>query len=293
MNAVLAELMTSGVSVSTANTATNPLDVVKVRLQLQKTVALDGVRAPGMVAIGTGIVRDEGVLALWKGMGPSLARGLFHGGLRLGLYTPIKNAVVASWPAQKTANSTGSGMLYQKILAGSLSGGIASAITSPMELVKTRLQAASSESLTASAVIRGVVEKQGVAGLWNGAMPGLVRAAVLTAAQCATYDEVKTTVKSVTGWTDHAGTHLLSSMIAGLVTTTATNPLDVIKTHMFMGRDKQKLGIFQTASKVLRNDGVMGFMKGWSASYARLGPHTVIMFLTAEQLRPLMGLKGL
>jgi solute carrier family 25 (mitochondrial uncoupling protein), member 8/9 len=53
------------------------------------------------------------------------------------------------------------------------------------------------------------------------------------------------------------------------------------------------IGIFGTISQVLRTDGLAGFMRGWSPSYARLGPHTIIMFLTAEQLRPLMGLKGL
>lgn len=40
-------------------------------------------------------------------------------------------------------------------------------------------------------VIRAVVQADGVAGLWKGAMPGLVRSAILTAAQCATYDEVR------------------------------------------------------------------------------------------------------
>lgn len=34
-------------------------------------------------------------------------------------------------------------------------------------------------------------------------------------------------------------------------------------------------------------------LKGWSASYARLGPHTVIMFLTAERLRKYAGLQSL
>lgn len=62
-----------------------------------------------------------------------------------------------------------------------------------------------------------------------------VRSAILTAAQCATYDEVKRRVIAVTGWKDSIQTHLLSSMIAGLVTTTITNPIDVIKTRMFVG----------------------------------------------------------
>jgi solute carrier family 25 uncoupling protein 8/9 len=33
-------------------------------------------------------------------------------------------------------------------------------------------------------------------------------------------------------------THFTSSMIAGLVTTTITNPLDVIKTRMFVSGSK-------------------------------------------------------
>ena len=61
------------------------------------------------------------------------------------------------------------------------------------------------------------------------------RAAVLTASQCATYDEIKQAIMKVTGTGDHFGTHLASSMVTGLVTTTATAPVDVIKTHMFVG----------------------------------------------------------
>ena len=61
------------------------------------------------------------------------------------------------------------------------------------------------------------------------------RAAVLTASQCATYDETKKLFKRLTGAGDNFGTHLASSLLTGLVTTTATAPVDVIKTHMFMG----------------------------------------------------------
>jgi hypothetical protein len=52
-------------------------------------------------------------------------------GARLGLYTPIKSAIVGE-------GNTAS--LNLKILSGSLSGGLAAAVTSPIELVKTRLQ---------------------------------------------------------------------------------------------------------------------------------------------------------
>lgn len=286
-NSVLTELFTSGISVGCANTITNPLDVIKVRLQLARNKAAKegGVKPPGMVQTGMNVVRNEGVLALWSGLGPSLARGLFFGGARLGLYTPIKTMLVPE----------GQPSLNMKVLSGSLSGGLAAAVTSPIELIKTRLQAAGNTPGAATSsigVIRAVVQADGVVGLWKGAMPGLVRSAILTAAQCATYDEVKRIVVKTTGMKEGTGLHLTSSMIAGLVTTTITNPLDVIKTRMFVGGSTYS-GAVECAADVLKKDGLIGFMKGWSASYARLGPHTVIMFLTAERLRKYAGLQSL
>ena len=61
------------------------------------------------------------------------------------------------------------------------------------------------------------------------------RAAVLTASQCATYDEAKKAWMRMTGGGDTMSTHVGASMISGLVTTTLTAPVDVIKTNMFVG----------------------------------------------------------
>lgn len=69
------------------------------------------------------------------------------------------------------------------------------------------------------------------------------RAAVLTASQCATYDEIKQVIMKVTGMGNHFGTHISASMVTGLVTTTATAPVDVIKTHMFVGAPHAKIAL--------------------------------------------------
>jgi solute carrier family 25 uncoupling protein 8/9 len=60
-------------------------------------------------------------------------------------------------------------------------------------------------------------------------VPVQVRASVLTASQCATYDEVKARLLALTGWGDGVASHLACSLVTGLVTTTATNPVDVVK----------------------------------------------------------------
>jgi hypothetical protein len=47
--------------------------------------------------------------------------------------------------------------------------------------------------------------------------------------------QVKSRVMAATQWPDNAATHLATAMITGVVSTTATNPVDVIKTYMFVG----------------------------------------------------------
>lgn len=272
------EYVVSGLSVAVATTCTNPLDVVKVRLQLNRSAG----KQSGLVNTGYQIIKHEGVSALWKGVGPSIARGLFYGGLRLGLYSPIKSVLAPD----------GQASFVTKLSSGTLSGAFAAALSSPTELIKTRLQAKSDAPQSIMSIIRQVTQQRGVWGLWQGSLPGMARASILTATQCASYDEVKQFVRRVSGWGDHAGTHFTCSMITGLVTTTATNPVDVIKTHMFVGGQKSS-SIVKCTSLIWQEGGLRAFYKGWSANYARLGPQTVITFVVNEHLRQMMQLKSL
>ena len=52
--------------------------------------------------------------------------------------------------------------------------------------------------------------------------------------QCGTYDEIKRIVLQHSGWGDSLATHFTSSTLAGLIATTATNPIDVVKTVVFV-----------------------------------------------------------
>ena len=334
------ELLTSGLSVALANALTNPLDVIKVRMQQQAAAAAGEAggrpalgralpaapgRGTGFLSTGITAVRSEGLGALWRsGLGPSVACGIFLGGARLGLYSPIKAALSRTLSMAATednagrsrssssSNSSGFGV---KVLSGGLSGGLAAAGATPVELIKTRLQAVSTSSVSTAGgeggcrlgapggapsssmgIIRAVIATEGMAGLWKGATPAVLRLATQTACQCAAYDEVKRAVMRQTGRGDDVGTHLTSSMIAGLVTTTVTAPFDVVKARMFLAPAGQYSGpgaVARCAVDVLRGGGLGGFMRGWTAAYARLGPHTVIRFVVAERLRKMAGLQGL
>ncbi|GIL56806.1 hypothetical protein Vafri_12106, partial [Volvox africanus] len=225
-------------------------------------------------------------------------------GMRLGLYGPCRDALQAVAEAPSAGNPTtssasataprqGLAALGLKAGAGIISGAVAAGVTSPTELVKTRLQAKGCESSNAWTVMRQVVAEGGVLALWRGSVPSMARAALLTASQLATYDTVKRDVMKYSGWGDSLATHITSSCFAGLVTTTVTNPADVLKTRMFVTGGSEGRGITQTALGVIHSDGLRGFFKGWTANYARLGPQTVIIFLISETMRNTLGLEGL
>ncbi|PNW81722.1 hypothetical protein CHLRE_06g257550v5 [Chlamydomonas reinhardtii] len=308
---VLQDLIISGISVGGATCATNPLDVIKTRLQLNDRKATPGAPRPGLIKTGVNIVRHEGAFALWNGLPPAVARGFLYGGMRLGLYEPCKGLLLAagqlaaptpsalpttsSSPSSATSapQSAAAAGVGLKVAAGLASGALAAGLTSPTELIKTRLQAKDNTSRGTLEVIRTVVKSDGVQGLWRGAVPSMVRAALLTASQVATYDSVKREIIRAGGGSDSVWTHVAASGVTGLVTTTVTNPVDVVKTHMFVSGAGARKGILQTTMAILYNDGILGFMKGWTASYARLGPQTVFIFLISEGLRKALGLEGL
>ena len=71
-----------------------------------------------------------GITSLWKGVTPAMTRGLVYGGLRLGLYTPIKDMVGVSNGRNDAWD------FYKRSTAGLLSGALAAGITNPTELVR-------------------------------------------------------------------------------------------------------------------------------------------------------------
>lgn len=84
-------------------------------------------------------------------------------------------------------------------------------------------------------------------------------------------------------------TQLGASLLAGLVTTTVTNPADVVKTYMMFRPDGQgplrTNSVFRAFAHIYAAEGPAAFFKGWLPNYLRLAPQTTLIFLIAEQLR--------
>eukprot|EP00455_Lapot_gusevi_P053523 TRINITY_DN8361_c0_g1_i1.p1 TRINITY_DN8361_c0_g1~~TRINITY_DN8361_c0_g1_i1.p1 ORF type:complete len:165 (+),score=17.03 TRINITY_DN8361_c0_g1_i1:26-496(+) len=145
-------------------------------------------------------------------------------------------------------------------------------------------------SKSAWQIFQNSVRRDGVLSLWRGVVPSTQRAALLTAGQMSTYDQIKHFFIDRLHFPDTSPTHFLSSACAGIITTTITSPHDVIKTRLMNQKTMMYSSTLDCFAKTIKNEGVRALFKGWVPNYVRLGPQTFIILNVTEQLRRLVGL---
>lgn len=265
----------------------HPCDVVKVRMQL----AGEGSTQPpyrGFAHAMRSIGRSEGMSALYAGLSAALTRQVTYTTLRLGLYASLRD----SWAQRHDGRVS----LSAKFGVGMLSGAVASGISTPVEVAMVRMynQSASSRGYRNIAdALQKIATQEGVAGLWRGATPTIVRSMVVNCVQLGTYDAAKERILSSTRLEDGVSVHLVASTLSGFCYSVATLPIDSAKTRM-QNQHANPDGslpyrsLVHTVAKVGRQEGVLSLWRGFMPYFSRCAGHTVIMFLVLEQVKKLI-----
>ncbi|KAF9926610.1 mitochondrial aspartate-glutamate transporter agc1 [Linnemannia zychae] len=125
-----AELIAGGVAGGSQVIFTNPLEIVKIRLQVAGEAAksLDAPR-PGAVAI----VRNLGILGLYKGASACLLRDIPFSAIYFPVYAHLKKDVFKEGPDHRLT-------IGELLIAGAAAGMPAAYFTTPADVIKTRLQ---------------------------------------------------------------------------------------------------------------------------------------------------------
>ncbi|MEW5297093.1 MAG: hypothetical protein WDW36_000323 [Sanguina aurantia] len=276
----------SAIAACTAEVLTLPMDTAKVRLQVQA----GSTKYKGLVGTIMTVAREEGPSALWKGIEPGLHRQCLFGGLRIGMYEPVRNFYVGK-------DHVGDIPIHLKIAAGLTTGALGIMIASPTDLVKVRMQ---SEGKLAEGALKkypnafsayGIIAREeGIMGLWKGLGPNVARNAIINAAELASYDQIKDSLLKA-GLADSTFTHLLSGLGAGFVAVCVGSPVDVVKSRVMGDKDGRYKGVVDCFVKTARDEGMLAFYKGFMPNFARLGSWNVAMFMTLEQAKKLFTAK--
>jgi solute carrier family 25 aspartate/glutamate transporter 12/13 len=110
---------------------TNPLEIVKIRLQVQGEVAKNVEGAPRRSAMW--IVRNLGLVGLYKGASACLMRDVPFSAI----YFPTYNHLKRDYFGESQKKKLG---ILQLLAAGAIAGMPAAYLTTPCDVIKTRLQ---------------------------------------------------------------------------------------------------------------------------------------------------------
>ncbi|XP_036421164.1 solute carrier family 25 member 36-A-like [Colossoma macropomum] len=192
------------------------------------------------------------------------------------------------------------------LFAGGCGGTVGAILTCPLEVVKTRLQS-STITLYISSVqlstvsgagvarmappgplhcLKLILEKEGPRSLFRGLGPNLVGVAPSRAIYFAAYSTAKERLNGLLV-PDSTQVHMLSAGIAGFTAITATNPIWLIKTRLQLdarNRGEYRMSAIECVRRVYQTDGLRGFYRGMSASYAGIS-ETVIHFVIYENIK--------
>ncbi|KDP29751.1 hypothetical protein JCGZ_18686 [Jatropha curcas] len=307
-----------GIASIIAGCSTHPLDLIKVRMQLQgeshaPNPALQTLRPAlafhhgattihvpqrpltvppprvGPISVGVRIVQQEGVAALFSGVSATVLRQTLYSTTRMGLYDILKQ----KWTDPNTKTMP----LASKIAAGLIAGAIGAAVGNPADVAMVRMQADGRLPPAQRRNYKSVVDaitrmakQEGVTSLWRGSSLTVNRAMLVTASQLASYDQFKETILQKGLMRDGLGTHVTASFAAGFVAAVASNPVDVIKTRVMNmkvepGKAPPYAGALDCAIKTVKAEGPLALYKGFIPTISRQGPFTIVLFVTLEQVR--------
>uniref|UniRef100_A0A8C6WWH9 Solute carrier family 25 member 12 n=1 Tax=Neogobius melanostomus TaxID=47308 RepID=A0A8C6WWH9_9GOBI len=172
-----AEILAGGCAGASQVIFTNPLEIVKIRLQ----VAGEITTGPRVSALS--VVRELGFLGLYKGAKACFLRDIPFSAIYFPVYAHTK---------QKLADEDGSIGPLQLLTAGAIAGVPAASLVTPADVIKTRLQvAARAGQTTYNGVIdcfRKLLREEGFTALWKGAGARVFRSSPQFAVTLVTYE---------------------------------------------------------------------------------------------------------
>ncbi|CAO1624346.1 unnamed protein product [Parajaminaea phylloscopi] len=263
--------------------ATYPTEFVKTRAQFAVAA---GAKPPGPIEICRTTVSQYGIRGLYSGCSALVVGNAAKAGVRFLSYDSIKLAV-----ADK---QTGQLSLPRSILAGFLAGlseGLF-AVT-PSEAIKTRLiddaRKPKSERRYGGLVAGSakILREEGLAGIYKGLGPTMVRQGANSAVRLTTYSSLRALATKDGRKPGSAETFGMGA-IAGIVTVYCTMPFDVVKTRMQSSSASQYTGAINCATTMFKSEGIRRFWKGTTPRLTRLVLSGGIVFVVYENILTLL-----
>lgn len=193
--------MSAVVAGAISNTVTNPVWVIRARLQTQEHI-IQKAEYSGTLDAARKMLRQEGIMSFYKGLMPSMW-SLMHVAVQFPLYEKLKQVlhIEDSQGSQFTLDNA-----IHLIAASSASKLVASLTTYPLEVVRIRMQIQRNDNggtLRYQGVVsslRIIVQEEGMRGLYAGLQTNLLRVVPACAITFTSYEFLLRQMKKIEPW---------------------------------------------------------------------------------------------
>ncbi|XP_077793030.1 mitochondrial glutathione transporter SLC25A40 isoform X2 [Podarcis muralis] len=305
------QAFSSGCGAVITSVLVTPLDVVKVRLQAQSNPNLKGKafldsdgltdhvylyengtgktwhktagRFTGMTDAFVKIVQREGVKSLWSGLFPSLAVSVPTTVVYFTCYDQLHDTF---------GSKIGEDHDSVPLIAGGLARLCAATATSPIEMIKTRMQSRRLSYKKLLACISSNVTQSGWLSLWKGWGPTVLRDVPFSALYWCNYEYLKKRLCKKLGKREPTFLITFSSgAVAGSIAAVLTLPFDVVKTHKQTemwepvsthASQQRSLSIWELMKRIVAENGFTGLYTGIIPRLTKIAPACAIMISAYE-----------
>jgi len=285
---------------------TQPLDVVKT---MQQGAALGGGRPQGVLATLHALHLRAGLPSLWAGLLPTVVRVFFGAGLYFASLHSLRDALAPRL-----------GGAAAPFAAGALARVLAAAALSPFSVVKTRMEsmarqggggggggsdgggrAAAAGRLGTLGTLRALARGEGLATLYSGLLPTLLRDAPYSGLYFSFFTAFKGALgaggaeqpagppRGAAAWAPLPLKTFAAGLAAGALATALTHPADVLKTRLQLQPPARARGLAAggvlaaEAARVLREEGAAGLFRGLQARVLKRASSTAFTWTLFEE----------
>ncbi|CAD5215982.1 unnamed protein product [Bursaphelenchus okinawaensis] len=235
------------ISTVSTTTLTQPFDKIKtLRQQLGNGANNSAFK------IVKQVVKEKGVLELWKGTVPSVMRAAPGAALYLSIVNCIRTRLHIKDDDAKLL--FGTGFVTRLGLAGLLQ---------PFTMIKARLESTVYRDKSMLQAGRTVITELGVKGLWRGLLPTLLRDAPYSGVYLVFYRRQINLIEQYSNSTAISPiARFTCGAISGLIACLLTQPFDVVKTVVQL-YPKRTASLLSAMISLYREHGVAIFFRGY------------------------------
>ncbi|ODQ65956.1 mitochondrial carrier [Nadsonia fulvescens var. elongata DSM 6958] len=188
------EILAGGTAGACQVVFTNPLEIVKIRLQIQGAQVKGNTMMSASAATATSsaprqsavsIVRSLGLLGLYKGASACLLRDVPFSAIYFPTYAHLKKDFFGEGPNKKLTT-------WQLLTAGAIAGMPAAYLTTPFDVIKTRLQVEAKQGESSYRGLRHaattILKEEGFAAFFKGGPARILRSSPQFGCTLAAYE---------------------------------------------------------------------------------------------------------